>query len=428
MNDNGFLKTIVGQKILRRKRERRCIRILIEKHEPNSKNAMSKVEAFSFQYHLLEILIRKHRRAFRAPVIVEMTLHSTKPNPPELHNLAKNYLDLMMRPLRPSLSSRKALVFNDDRLVRLLIVRHHLALEEEPPWFAVVISPLRDYLEDISLLDHINNKDFEADYHSMSSLKNSMFETEEGWSDELVSSEESLREIVIDRERIIRANGQQTYNFLLEWEQRRYQEAFIKSRTLRLSQIMELFRPATGGKRDGIMVIRAIIRDMITSPLISIDLGPIPIRGGESKIFQSNIEQKLNEFKISFPALFPLRTPVGVTIIYLPPAKGDVDLDNLARRVIPWIHRIFKPPRTELSRTEFESISDLDLKEWVVKQIAILKRMPRYAVTQYQVISLPRLPDDPDTGFVRLFIDRGSNVPTIWERVQQPIEEWMNQL
>ncbi len=64
-------------------------------------------------------------------------------------------------------------------------------------------------------------------------------------------------------------------------------------------------------------------------------------------MFKKAVREALVEFKKNRPVMYPLLTLAGATILYIPPSDGlRIDLDNLARRVIPSVHEELRPPAT----------------------------------------------------------------------------------
>src|SRR5699024_4739552 len=94
--------------------------------EPKSKKGINEKDKQLFQYHVYNQMVESNRRAFRSPVIMKIDFYSTINNPPHIHTLTKNYLDLLSTPLEQKKIKRKNLLFKDDRQVEVLIVNHHI--------------------------------------------------------------------------------------------------------------------------------------------------------------------------------------------------------------------------------------------------------------------------------------------------------------
>src|SRR5882724_4836487 len=90
---------------------------------PQSKNIKTN-DAIAFQQKILRVLGKK--RAYRGPLLLQMEFFNQSKTPPAIHTLPKNYLDLLGKPRRDARIGRTALLYDDDRQVKALIVRYHL--------------------------------------------------------------------------------------------------------------------------------------------------------------------------------------------------------------------------------------------------------------------------------------------------------------
>lgn len=99
MNRGDYILTQEGQNnlLLRRRLKRLYFRI---KQEPKSKNSIDEEEKKYFQQQVVQTLHDFQRRAYRSTVIMEIDFYCNQYNPPAIHTLAKNYLDLLKAPLR----------------------------------------------------------------------------------------------------------------------------------------------------------------------------------------------------------------------------------------------------------------------------------------------------------------------------------------
>ena len=162
---------------------------------------------------------------------------------------------------------------------------------------------------------------------------------------------------------------------------------------------------------------------MLISSQLSIDLHHSDLKEGGSSIYKLIVKKAMAEFKERFKRLFPWRVQTGVTILYQPPAKGGIDLDNLARRVIPFVNEEIRPPSSHLLTVDVDRVTDTHLKQWYLAKQQALKRMPKYSVTHYQVIRLPRLTNDNRHGFVRLLLEPG-DYSTCWGKISDLLKKW----
>lgn len=73
-----------------------------------------------FRQEVKKQLKEKNRRPFKSDLILEIDYFTTQNNPPALHTLSKNYLDLLHKPM-PHIDSFSGLLFKDDSQVKILI-------------------------------------------------------------------------------------------------------------------------------------------------------------------------------------------------------------------------------------------------------------------------------------------------------------------
>jgi len=130
------------------------------------------------------------------------------------------------------------------------------------------------------------------------------------------------------------------------------------------------------------------------------------------------------EAKTRTPLLYPLLTPCGVTILYLPPLNASkIDLDNLIREsIIPAVHEILQPPGTQ--RDFLLQINPADVDPHLAEMLERYKRGPKFHITGYQVFVLPRTAEDPENGNVRLILHSGDVWETTWQVLDSALTKW----
>ncbi|ULO04751.1 hypothetical protein H1230_16435 [Paenibacillus sp. 19GGS1-52] len=121
--------------------------------ETYSKKSMRGKEKQRFLDELNSYMCSNHRGAYRGPVVLQMDFYPKRGNPPSIHQLAKNYIDL----LYPRESKKLRLPLLDDRQVAILIVNYHIQLENEKPLIQIKMAPIRDFLEDLQLYNMIRS-------------------------------------------------------------------------------------------------------------------------------------------------------------------------------------------------------------------------------------------------------------------------------
>src|SRR5699024_9518382 len=79
------------------------------------------------------------------------------------------------------------------------------------------------------------------------------------------------------------------------------------------------------------------------SGISGINIQDLPNAKGETKKFKSEIEEVLRKLSSEFSFISPLLINLSLLILYIPPKHTDVDLDNLARRIVPQINKRLQP-------------------------------------------------------------------------------------
>lgn len=161
----------------------------------------------------------------------------------------------------------------------------------------------------------------------------------------------------------------------------------------------------------------------MSAPL-TIDLRHSNLKPGESSVYKHFVKDTIEQFRQKHTRLFPLKTQVGITILFQPPASGSIDLDNLARRIVPFVNEELEPPSYNLRHVDISKISDASRLAWYLAKQDALKRFPKHSITHYEVIQLPRLTTDGDDGFVRLILEPGNFFESHWSRIEGLIDSW----
>ncbi len=396
MNRGDYILTQEGQKnlLLHRRLKRLYCQI---KQEPKAKKGIDEEEEKLFQQQIIQTLQDFKKRAYRSPVILEVTFCCNQHNPPAIHTLAKNYLDLLSSPVSGSNIKRKRLLYKDDGLIKILIVNYNLDSESE---IFIKADRLKNFFEDVKLAERIIHNDFEGDRYSYNSFDVNEIEQENNKSfPDPFEKLENLRE---DKESYIKLIGFKAYNVMEDFALQNIQKDYLRIGNLRIFGLIALLTPSLKERpqfniSQTIEEIMKEHRNFIISPPFTLDLKHAPIKDGQTKIFKSNVGTTLKKFKLQFHFLFPFRVPLGVIVLYVPPKIQNIDLDNLARYIIPFVNDILQP------------------KMGFVKS--------ENSITRYQFVELPRYASDSDTGYVRLiFDDPFSN--NIWDKIDNVIDKW----
>lgn len=209
----------------------------------------------------------------------------------------------------------------------------------------------------------------------------------------------------------------------------------MEAREPKVEDLLTLLAPLVHRDNAALGEIHQAMRNFIVTPPLMLDLthAPIPgtIAGTGKTTFKTAVANALATFKNDHGLLFPLLEPVGVTILCVPPKaqaqdgnETYVDLDNLARYVIPIIHQQLQPPANTVYTFDIAEIRDPKLREEFEQRLARLKRTPKESVTQYQMIRIPRVREDPDNGFVRLALCNGRAYEGLWRRMDRILSDW----
>src|SRR5699024_4537762 len=136
--------------------------------EPKSKKGINENEKQLFQYHIYSQMKELNRRAFTGPVIMKIDFYSTINNPPHIHTLTKNYLDLLSTPIDKKKIKRNNLLFKDDRQVEVLIVNHHIEGQHNQSSIQIEIMRYSNFVKDLKLIKQIQWNDFDCDAERIS--------------------------------------------------------------------------------------------------------------------------------------------------------------------------------------------------------------------------------------------------------------------
>jgi hypothetical protein len=135
-------------------------------------------------------------------------------------------------------------------------------------------------------------------------------------------------------------------------------------------------------------------KDFVFAADVSLELAQLPQQTGEGALFDEAIDRALLELRASRPRRFPLVTELAVAILLVPPlaSKADdlgIDLDNLARKIVPRVHSILEPlqGRHLPDPTKF---ADPKIRAYLEQRVAAARRLPKHHLTRYEVIALPR--------------------------------------
>lgn len=145
-------------------------------------------------------------------------------------------------------------------------------------------------------------------------------------------------------------------------------------------------------------------------------------------MFRSVLRSALEDFKGKHKFLFPLSSLMNVTVLMVPPEGGGKDLDNLTTMILKALHEIWTPPSNLLHTVKTDKIEDENIKSYWEAKRAQFPKEPKYSVTEYRAFELPRFPDVPKDGFVRLAIGDGLHPVRFREEIEGFIGNWRDHL
>ena len=386
------------------------------------------VQDAEFRAAALKALEQQGRKnPFRVPVAIRMNFCvGVNQPPPQIQSLPKHYLDLLQAPLdcRPPYL-RKSLL-QDDRLVKALFCSYSFADDETPePYISIDISTLTDFARELQLYERIVRGDFEH-IDVVRSLDIRDPRDKVGFEfDDAIQSYASLSK---ERDSAESRYGKQPYEALLRMHQKLAQQAILKQRQPKPIDIATIYGGFTGKRKrpkfrsqvDGIKA--GWVRQIYSMGIASVDFGAPATRSGQSNEFKQKVRAALVAMREQYSFLTPLRTTVGITILYIPPLVDQkIDLDNLALRVIPYVHSELEPPGTlfHVAR-EWNTGAAQDERESPTR----LRGAHQHHLTCYQAFELPRLSEDPPGGNVAILLHSGEHFEDPWTVFRQDLDRW----
>ena len=282
---------------------------------------------------------------------------------------------------------------------------------------------MRYFLADIELADRIlRNKFSDADYFSHSRFEDKL--EEERYYNEKDYFED-LRDLEEGKNDYDKMFGEHYYRVQKNFLIRQIQEQFLKQNNLGIRNLISIFQPYFSSNQkyfnsEDFQSIWNGSRQLISFSPAYLDFGHAPQKSGEKNIFKTQLKNELKNFREKFKLLFPLLHPISVIVTFIPPREKIVDLDNLARYIVPFVNEIFKPP-TIVQLT----YKDTYLTDLLKKENEITQRFPPNSIASYQLIQIPRLENDPDNGKIGfLFTDGFYHMNNIWRTVDEVISKW----
>ncbi|THV56794.1 hypothetical protein EZV76_16700 [Flagellimonas alvinocaridis] len=229
---------------------------------------------------------------------------------------------------------------------------------------------------------------------------------------------DSYIDLLKEKDSMVKNGMADTFSIQKEYYLKRLQESYLKSHAINYKDLVNLFHSYFQRNKDYVQdpkfqSIWKAMENLTTMSFNTIALGGAPIAEGEKTIFKQRLRENLDEFKSKHKLLFPLIYPIGITVFYTPPVRNAIDLDNLARLIIPALIELFDPPPTVENSIEIGKILP-GLKDLTKTN----QRLPKNAITNYQIVNRPRKMDSPEAGKIDLFITDGMDFHyNLWNQI-----------
>jgi Holliday junction resolvase RusA-like endonuclease len=414
---NEYLQTPRGRygRYIWRQLKGRSIYSLNE--EPRSKNSMRRHQKIEFQKKLLDEMKASKKRAYRSPIIAEMSFKTTTKNPPHIQTVVKNYLDLFEAPL-DNTSSRKGLVYQDDKKIYGLSVRYNFG--DGDPEIMVSFVPFRNFLMDLDLASDIISGVY-SEYMECYDFEEQLSEIQGNRKYDDYDSVDRLRQFVRDKEEFISVVGEDAYNAMLPLYKFSAQEHLLKGLELGVNDLILFYRPLIMKQKfahkqlpskNELEKIPQRTSDWIANSPIRIKLPNAPLEHGDTKIFKQKVRASLAAFHQEHRFFKRLHIPVNLNILYKPPrtSKTDYnDLDNIMRKIVPAFNEIFEPPSTIVSHVKLDSISDGRHYRSLKKMQEKIPKSIRTSISGYDIFKMPREPQDDSEGYLTASFSSGTS-------------------
>jgi hypothetical protein len=379
--------------------------------EPAGKGPAGKRSAPEFQRQVMDQMERYGRYSMTGPVALDLHFRTARRNPPSIHRIAKHTLDLLGPALpggeRPR---RRSVLYRDDRQVKFLYVD----LQQNWPRGGsengrqgsafIVARRARDVMTELCMAGRLDHEDDDEDDESPFMSPDLPDDPEPEWLTEpgavLTPIEWYLAESV-------------RFHYVSD-----LQEAILAGTdaSLTLGLSMYLDNLTRDYPPEQLMAVFAesqtASRGLLLSNPLTLPLPGLPQAAGESEEFIRLVRSRLEEFRSRWPVLSPLLVPVTLTFLVIPPAQGK-DLDNIALTVLPIAHEVLRPHIEPHFLAP--SYRDREPESRRDEALARLRSVHARSVRAYQVIELPRSPQDPPEGTLRLALGLHSHA-SWWDR------------
>lgn len=387
---------------------------------PRSKTSMSEGEAESFRIALAQAFREFRPSAWKVPLAVSISVTVNEKNPPHIHTIPKNYLDLC-----------RNIIYEDDGQIEYLAVEYHPGRSFGHP-LAFEFYPMSGLRQDLRL-----GRDIILD----------------AWDDE--------------NEDILKVAGESSrYDFMQDpvedWQEARRNQARIEARMgkdvaeshLRLQQYFAqehlLRRTAIGiwkaysiivrppKERAGDSALRADSRrsqfeqhknlaKMELKSKIKMQVLNVPMKGAYSGVqFKNDLRAQVRAFKIGNPLFSKFLLPIGLQVLFAPP-RGDAgvvrDIDNVMRTVAPLIHEELSPPLSMMHPADLSKVPP-NIRENYERRFAEYPKGLKHQILNYEIFRVPLDRATEEAGQIAVGLCAGTSKRNLLKTTREAIETW----
>ena len=378
--------------------------------EPASKGPAGKAMAPEFQRQVMDRMEQFGRYPMTGPVALELHFRAARRNPPVIYRTVKYTLDLLGAAVPGSERPRRRnVLYRDDRQVKFLYAELDQQWQRKGDdststgglW--MVARRASDVAADLSMAarlheSHLDENDEESPFWVPAISE----DPDLGWPLEPASGRTPVEQYLADVTR---------FHHVAD-----VQEAMLTGTDATLIWALGSYLDdrSGGGPAELASILaesRAAIRNLLLLEPLTLPLPSLPQVPGQSAAFTRMIRASLEEFRERVPLFQSLLVPVTLTFLVVPPEQGK-DLDNIALTVLPIAHDVLRPHIAPhlLSPT----FGDEEQRPERAEALARLKSVNALSVRAYQVIELPRSPQDPPEGTLHLAL--GPHVHESWWR------------
>ena len=377
--------------------------------EPAGKGPAGRRSAPEFQRQVMDQMESYRRYPMTGPVALDLHFRAARKNPPTVQRAAKHTLDILAAALpgceRPR---RRSVLYHDDRQVKFLYAgldqgwMRNSGEDGRPGSVFIAARRASDVITDLCMAGRLSREHYDEDEDSPFWTPNLPDDPEPGWPltnpstpEERYLAEAFRFDYIADMQEVILARTNASLitglSMYLEW----------RAEADPPEQLAAIFEKS-----------QARSRGLLLSNPFTLPLPTLPRATGEAEDFARLIRDRMEEFRSRLPLFRTLLTPVTLTFLVIPPEQGK-DLDNIALTALPIAHDVLRPHiAPHLLAPSYRGVEP---EPWREEALARLKSVNAQSVRAYQVIELPRTPQDPPEGTLHLALGPHSHHGSWWD-------------